>query len=601
MSIRALPSLLVVASLATAPVSAQEGKPDTAATDARTRLSTVSVTAGRGTATVGSASAVVLRVDSLRLAVSAPLDRALREVPFLLVRTNSRGEAELSVRGSDSRQAAVLFDGLPLSIGWDHRSDPSVFPTTGLGPVVVVRGLSSLLQGPNALGGVVDLGLSSYRGEQITRTQVGLRVGGDQVGTRALQGDLSHPTVLGGGQLTLRVGGGYRDVPALALSHRITDAYSAEADRRTNSDVRQRDGFVSVRYQSTGGAWVGASYSGYALARGVMPELHLTAPRFWRYPEQMRSLALLTAGTGRRRTPLGAGDAEFVVGRNASHTSIESFRDARYDAVVGTETGDEGTTTMRLTADHSLGRGELRSAATLSTVDYDEGLNGAAPNVYQQRLWSTAIEVEQRLAGSLRLTGGYALDASTTPRTAGRESLGRLSAWGGRVGVSALAFDRWRLHASVSRRARFAALRELYSGALNRFQPNPTLRPELLVGGEAGATLLSGVWQLQGVVFRHQLRDAIVRTTLPNRRFLRVNRDEMRSSGLELVGGWSRHGVQLSGDALLQRVRIQDPAVSGSARKPENQPDLRLGADAVVPLAGFRLSASLDHAGRQYC
>ena len=59
-------------------------------------------------------------------------------------------------RPADSRQAAVLFDGLPLSIGWDHRSDPSVFPTTGLGPVVVVRGLSSLLQGPNALGGVVD-------------------------------------------------------------------------------------------------------------------------------------------------------------------------------------------------------------------------------------------------------------------------------------------------------------------------------------------------------------------------------------------------------------------------------------------------------------
>ena len=581
---------------------AQEAKRDSAAADARTRLGTVSVTAGRGTATVGSTAALVVPLDSLHLSASAPLDRALREIPFLLTRINSRGEAELSVRGSDSRQAAVLFDGLPLSIGWDHRSDASVFPTTGVGSVVVVRGLSSLLQGPNAIGGVIDLGLSSYRGAQTDAGQVGLRLGGDQVGARAVQGDVTRPLSFERGRLTLRAGGGYRDVPAVALSHGVSDQYTLDRDERANSDVRQRDGFVSARYQTVGGAWIGASYSGYSLERGVMPELHIAAPRFWRYPEQTRSLALVTMGTGRRHTAMGSGDAELVVGTNRSYTSIESFSTAAYDSIVGTETGDERTTTARLTADHSLGRGEVRTAVTLATVDYDEGLNGAVPNIYRQKLWSSALEVEQPLVGTLRLTGGVALDASTTPRTAGRESLGRLSEWGGRLGLSTLAFgDRWRLRASLNRRARFAALRELYSGALNRFQPNPTLRPEVLVGGEVGATLLASEWQLQGVVFRHGLSDAIVRTTLPNRRFYRVNRDEIRSTGLELLGGWSRRGLQLSADALVQRVRIADPAVSGTERKPENQPDLRLGTDLSFPVAGFRLSANVDHAGRQYC
>jgi iron complex outermembrane recepter protein len=343
----------------------------------RTRLSTVSVTTGRGTATVGSTAAVVIAIDSLRLTPAAPLDRVLREVPFLLARVNSRGETELSVRGSDSRQAAVLFDGLPLSIGWDHRSDASVFPTTGVGRVVVVRGLSSLLQGPNALGGVVDLGLSSYRGEQASRTQVGVRAGGDQMGTQALQGDVTHPVSWSRGVLTLRAGAGVRDVPALALSHRVTDRYTSDGDERTNSDVNQRDGFVSARFQSPDGAWVGASYSGYSLERGVTPELHIAAPRFWRYPEQTRHLALVTMGSGRRRTPLGSGDAEFVAGQNSAYTSIESFLDQAYDSIVGRETGDERTTTARLTMDHSLGGGELRSAFTVSTVDYDEGLDRA--------------------------------------------------------------------------------------------------------------------------------------------------------------------------------------------------------------------------------
>jgi iron complex outermembrane receptor protein len=385
---------------------AQEAKRDSAAADARTRLGTVSVTAGRGTATVGSTAALVVPLDSLHLSASAPLDRALREIPFLLTRINSRGEAELSVRGSDSRQAAVLFDGLPLSIGWDHRSDASVFPTTGVGSVVVVRGLSSLLQGPNAIGGVIDLGLSSYRGAQTDAGQVGLRLGGDQVGARAVQGDVTRPLSFERGRLTLRAGGGYRDVPAMALSHGVSDQYTLDRDERANSDVRQRDGFVSARYQTVGGAWIGASYSGYSLERGVMPELHIAAPRFWRYPEQTRSLALVTMGTGRRHTAMGSGDAELVVGTNRSYTSIESFSTAAYDSIVGTETGDERTTTARLTADHSLGRGEVRTAVTLATVDYDEGLNGAVPNIYRQKLWSSALEVEQPLVGTLRLTGG---------------------------------------------------------------------------------------------------------------------------------------------------------------------------------------------------
>lgn len=595
--------LTLAGTSAATPALAQRVPRDSLADTTRTRLETFSITAGRSTTTVGGTSAIVLTIDSLHLAPAAPLDRALRDVPFLLVHQNSRGESELSVRGSDSRQAAVLFDGLPLSVGWDHRADPSVFPTSGVSSVSVVRGLSTLLQGPNTLGGVIDIGMSSYRGERLARTRLGLALGTDQLGAQSLAGDVARPFALGDGQLTLRAGAGYRNADAVALSHQVKDPYPHASHERTNSDVNQRDGFVSARYLSPHGAWLGASHSGYALERGVVPELHIAAPRFWRYPEQNRSLSLVTSGTGRRHTALGQGDAEFVVGRNASYTSIESFRNAAYDSIVGTETGDEVTTSARLQADHSLGRGELRTAFSYSGVRYLEGLNGAAPNEYTQRLWSGAVEVEQPVVGSLRIIGGYAFDASTTPKTAGREALGRLAEWGGRLGVSSLAFDgRWRLHASANRRARFAALRELYSGALNRFEPNPTLRPEVLVGGEVGATLLSARYQFQGVAFHNTLSDAIVRTTLPNRKFRRVNRDEMRSTGVELLGGVSVGALQLSADALVQHVRIADPAVRGTEREPENQPDLRLGADARFPaVAGFTLRTSVDHAGRQYC
>ena len=47
------------------------------------------------------------------------------------------------------------------------------------------------------------------------------------------------------------------------------------------------------------------------------------------------------------------------------------------------------------------------------------------------------------------------------------------------------------LHASYARRSRFPALRELYSGALGRFVPNPDLTPEV-----------QDLWDLGGVARR---------------------------------------------------------------------------------------------------
>lgn len=569
---------------------------------ARTRLGAVVVQGKRTPTTVGGASVVVVPIDSLRLTPGAPLEDLLREMPFVLVRQNSRGEAELSVRGSDSRQAAVLFDGVPITLGWDSRSDPSVFPLSGAGSIALVRGLSSLLMGPNTLGGVIELGVVSDRAEVEERSRLGLRAGVDQLGGQGYQIDAVRPWQVGAGRITLRAGGGLRDRNATPLSHRVTDQYAVDSDERTNSDLSERNAYVAGRYATEGGAWVGASVSGYSLERGVVPELHIQDPRFWRYPDQSRVLALLSTGTGRRRTPLGSGDMEFVVGTNASETSIESFLNASYDSVVGTESGDERTTTMRLLADHSLGRGELRTAFTLANVRYDEALDGAAPSRYAQRLWSSAVEVEQPIVGFWRATAGWSMDVATNPETGGKTSLGRLSEWGGRLGLSTLAFGSWRLHASASRRARFAALRELYSGALDRFEPNPALQPEVLTGVEAGATLLSGGVQLQAVVFRHRLEDAIIRITQPDRRFKRINRDEIRSVGVELLAGWQMGSVSMTSDALLQRVRIEDPAVSGAERRPENQPEFRIGADAAFPLAQLAQGRlSLTHSGSQYC
>jgi iron complex outermembrane receptor protein len=619
-----------------APVGAQE-RPRTARDSARQAIEPVIVVGARTPVTVGGSGAVVVRPDSLAIALQpAPLlDQLLRQTPFVLVRQNSRGEVELSVRGSDSRQAALLLDGLPLTLGWDHRSDASLVPTTGIQRVTLVRGLSSLLTGPNALGGVISLELNvaprptdgAHGGRYAPDLALGTGI--DQYASRVATATGGLPLPLAGGVLSVRGGATYRQRDGFALSRKgaagdgltggAADPGDArDADLRTNTDLRQTDGFAAVRFDAASGAYVGLTATAHQARRGVAPELHVIAPRFWRYPESARQLAVLSAGTGEVETPVGEGQLDVSVGAHQGAVTIESFADRTYSTLSSRELGDERTATGRFTATHSLpALGRVRVGGTVAEVRYDETLDAQRPTAvatrYRQRLSSLGAELEWPLFSRIFVSGGVVRDAAETPETGGRPSLGALSHWGWRVGSTLAVRELVRLHASASRRARFPALRELYSGALDRFEPNPALRPEELLGLEAGATLTSesaarAGLALQLVGFHHRLDDAVIRVTLPNRRFRRVNRDQLRSSGLELLAGWTPSGaggVAFTGDLLAQHVRVYDatlPAGEPNARRPEHQPELRGSFDVGVPLPlGLRANALARYTGRQFC
>jgi iron complex outermembrane receptor protein len=189
-----------------------------------------------------------------------------------------------------------------------------------------------------------------------------------------------------------------------------------------------------------------------------------------------------------------------------------------------------------------------------------------------------------------------------TPQSGGREALGTIASWGARAGFSAvLGQGNTLLHGGLSRRARFPSLRELYSGALNRFAPNPDLKPETLLALETGVTTQLGETELQAVVFRHQLDDAVVRVVLPDLRFQRINRDRLTSYGLELLGSTLLGPATIGADLTAQSVSLTDPGLGTSAR-PENLPEL-FGTVFVRAPVGLGITAGMEarHTGSQFC
>lgn len=569
------------------------------------RIEPQTVKVERGGIVVGGSSVFIVSLDSARGQVAPSLAYLLRAVPLMLVRTNSRGEVELSVRGSESRQVGIMMNGLPLSPGWDGRADPSLVPLTGISRVSYVRSTASVLGGPNTLGGIIDLSFAEPPRGAITPR---LALGSDQTGARLLSTSVASSIGSDTSRLLWRVGGGVRQFDGLIRAQGVPDP-SGERTLRTNTDSRQYDFLGSLGWSHRGGAGVSAVVSGYDATRGVAPELHIAGPRYWRYPEQGRRLVQLRASAPRIHTRFGTTELEMGGGVLNGVTHIETFGDATYSTVTSTEDGREQVNSARFAATQTLPNGvRVQAAVTGNTIRYDETIGSAAALHYRQDLLSAGVETNFLLGSRTLMSGGVVLDRGVTLSAGGRVPLDAKGLTGWRVGATREVSPTLRLHASASSRGRFPALRELYSGALDRFEPNPVLRPERLLATEAGVTFGDAAQPVgmnaQLTAFHHHLEDGIVRTRyLATNRFQRINRDDTRSMGVEALVGWHAglDAPTVTLDVVAQRVTIRN-ALAGGSRKPEYMPNLRAMLDGTLPVGrGVTVGASLANIGTQFC
>lgn len=623
--------LVALSALTARPASAQEaGPPDTIPAgvpdSVEYEMRGLTVEATRPTLARGGGTAVTMAMDSVEVVPSPTLGEVLRNMPLVRVRRNSRGQVQPSVRGMEERQIAVLVDGVPLTVGWDNRSDLSVIPMTAANEVDMVRGLSSVLAGPNALGGVIRIGISQGPFPDTLTSPLDMRVALDHTGSYSLSGEVDHLTDVGGGDLWIKYGGGYRDRGDYAAPGGLGDRFPlgvTDDDRILNSDMQFGNGFASVRYQADGGQWLSFSTAAYSTEQGVVPELHLVgsdqpAPRYWRYPNRWQSFSSLSGGTGWAETPLGRGDLEMSLGFDRHHMEIDGFSGPSYADSVEGEVGNDRTMSARLLGDHTLGPGTLSGSFTWAETWHEQILSSSPndPDEYKQRLGSVGLEISEPLAPGLdgwisnpRLTVGGSYDWASTPQTGDYQPREGIDGWGFRTSAEATVADgAAKLHGGVSRKVRFPALRELYSGALGKFEPNPDLGPLTLKVGELGATLhASQRLELQGTVFQQRLEGSIARVPIGEGLFQRQNVGERRATGLELVANYRQRGLVLRGGVTLQDVEIREDVDDDGElevspdKRAEYQPELSGDLSVTTPrFAGFRLRGEMQYIGSQF-
>ena len=515
----------------------------------------------------------------------ATLADVARLVPSATAPTNSRGETLLYIRGAGERQTAVLLDGAPLTVPWDRRLNLALVPAGMVGRLDVVRGPASLVWGPNAAGGALDL---------VPRA---LRRGGALTEAEASAGLPARARLAA---TALRRRGPWSLTASADASASAGDAlaaplpFSQPGGLRTNTDRGAASGLARLVWGRDGGRdpEVAVTALHVSAAQGVAPEGHVDPAqehvRFWRIPDWQQ-----TALVARARLPARTADLDVTAWASRADQTIRQFADAAYQTETGGEDSADRTAGARLVAATAGRAGLLRVVAHghVSTHDERDLTPGAATETFGEVGWRLGAEVERDL-GLARVLAGAALDAFTPTETAGRTSAGGFRSLA-LVARAEAPVGPARIHAGVSRAGRFPTLRELFGEALGRFALNPDLRPETTWQGEVGVWAAGPRASGRAAVFARRTADAIEQERLDDGRRRRVNLGGSWAVGVEAdaavrLGGAAR--LDASGTLLHLRGWTDD---AGGLRLPERPAALGRLALSVLPARGWTAAAEV--------
>ena len=531
------------------------------------------------------------------------LSDVFKSMPSIGIRTNSRGEAVLRLRGSEERQTGVFLDGAPLSVPWDGRVDLSALPAGIIEQVRITASAAPIEYGPNSVLGVVDI-----------RTAVWVaRVGSLQAeGATEDSGSLSGIGAAAEGGLEWLFGGGYRRIGGEAVSSTAVIPYGrTEEGARVNTDLESSSLFVAAGRDFAHGA---ARLSLFSIdaERGIANAGHIDpaagSPRYWRYPHwrfdqvTLNAAADVNAGMSLRST----------VWFQHFEQTINQYTDDTYTALDSSEDDKDNTIGLRVVLEQAFSAFDLRLVGNGQVTTHDQldtdhvgDLHGPLQS-YQQNVFSVGAELDTAARDDLMLSAAISYDLATSPETGGRDAQDDLSDWAANVAIRWYTGNGWEIAGTLGQRTRFPTLRELYGEALGQFLLNPDLRPETTVLGDVTFGRRSHDGQLRLRVTPWALR---INDTLSLRN---VELDGVRLRRRYNLEGSTGHGIEAGldwniGDRLEVRFHANWQDLEARAGEDGTRPVLyqrpRLQASVIVDWIlsdAWRLFLELRHVGTAF-
>jgi outer membrane cobalamin receptor len=505
----------------------------------------------------------VTRIDFTKLEQNRPLDlaEAIRYAPGVYVTVGNKSEFTLKLRGMDSRRIVLLIDGVPSYEPYYGSFDLKTVAAAGIDTLQITKGPSSVLYGPNTLGGIVnvitrrpgnDPYLTLNAGFGADRTRSGGLDGGFRWGKFSLAGNL-----------------GYQGSHGYAYP----DAATGEHATYANTSYQRFNLNAKLFYAPSDTTEIMINGNVYTSDYGMPAALGVQSARYWRFKNWDRTG--LNAGGF---TSLG-GDSTlrfraFAVNyRNTldqykdkamSNRQFEStFDNSVYGAFALADFGLSAKNRLKASLNFQKDIARTQDDVNLPFVKYDQGT------------FSAALEDELSLTDRWHLVGGVSLDVISKFVGASTSRLNPM------LGLKFSPNETLDLHASASMKSRMPNMRALYSATSG----NPDLLGETGTNAEIGAAWTKGVF-VSASLFTYRFQNMIDTYTLPDgtRRYMNVGKAHITGAEVQIQKSIGPLDATLNYTYLEHRNDIDDRPLD--ALSPHS-----LNFDLTArPLAGVRVS-----------
>lgn len=532
-----------------------------AAPDNTFKLGTVEII---GTREPAATTHVTDVVDQATLAATHrdDLSEALDLIPGVSVQNlGQRRERLISVRGFSSRQVPLFIDGIPVYVPYDGNVDLARFGVDYVSEIVVSKGLTSLLYGPNILGGAVNV-VSRKPTEPFQFTgRLASEVDDkfDSIEQRAV-------VSLGGtsGRWYGYLSGSWTESDGYRLPDDFRPVAAENGGMRENAEssdsvISAKIGFApsdahefALIYYRQDGDKLDPPYAGEYLRTNARQDG--VQVRFWTWPYWDKESVYFVA-----RNAVGSkGTLRWRLFHDSFRNALESFDDATYTtqtrpyAFHGSNY-DDFTTGANADFEWSWNTQHITRFATHFRRDVHRE-SQTAPALPIQHLeiptYDIAVEHEWRLNDALTLTPSYShmIQPDETvqvynsgPRTYSPVQTDRSSADNAQLIGTYQINGGSSLIAGISRKTRFPTIKERFSGGLGAVVPNPALDPETALHYEVGYQQRGGNWNAKVALFQSKIEDAIQSITLPGTACTSPPCSQLRN-----IGKQRNRGVELS-------------------------------------------------------
>lgn len=364
------------------------------------------------TTEVTPAGASVLDAQDMQTNGRTTLAGALALAPGVtFTRIGQRNESAVYVRGFDMRQVPLFVDGIPIYTPYDGYVDLERFTTFDVAELRVSKGFASVLYGPNALGGAINI---------VSRRPSGRLEGlaGASYGSGA-----SRAAYLNAGSRAvacyLQGGASYVDGDTFPLADGFTSTKNQPAGDRLNAYKRDSKVNVKLGWTPNGTDEYAVSYVGQRGKKGNPPYAGsdpLVKVRYWQWPYWDKDSVYFVSNTRLGGSNYLRGRAFYDTYDNAAYSfddatyttqaKSSSFRSLYHDYTVGASV--EWGATLR--------RHSVRAAGHFKR-DLHQDHNEAEPTKeFVGRTLSVGVEDTVALGGKLSLVGGISGDWQATTR-----------------------------------------------------------------------------------------------------------------------------------------------------------------------------------------